>query len=238
MTLIRKLTAPVSVLVALLILALAFQTYYGVGEQPPVLMNTQFKIFTQDPYTNASKPYLWNTVYYKGPNDTAFIRSDVVEEEPCLGMHVHQDGINDTYDWVTIHVKQDLKGHSLRRAFQNEIHLWVYPTFSYKNYEETGDPRNVFGLEINDGNHIVWFVFSDKNQGVYQIKNHRIVVIETPLNQWSLRKIDVGQEYEKAGWTMPEDASFILILGATKHDPGWRAGYIKEILISEEGRQS
>jgi hypothetical protein len=233
MTVARRLTAPLSILTVILISTVAYQAYYGMGERPPILLNTKFKLFTKDPYTDGLKPYLWDVVYYKGPNDTAFTRPDVVGDVACLGLHVYQDGVNDTYDWATIHVKQELRGSAVERMLQGKLHVWVYPTFSYKYYEETGDPRNVFGLEINDGRHILWYVFSDVNQGVYQVKNHRIVVVETPLNQWSHKEIDVGAEYREAGWEPPKDLSLILILGATKHDPGWRAGYFKEISVTE-----
>lgn len=234
MSAVRRFAAPASIALCAILLLASYHFYYGQAYKPPILLNTKFKLFTLDPETNSSRPLLWIVVYNKGPGDLAFIREDVVGGEKCLGLHVYQDGANDTYDWVSVHVKQKLVGKSVERLFKARIGLWVYPTFSYVYYGETGDPRNAFGVEINDGTHLLWFIFSDKNAGVYQLRNHRIVVIEAPLNQWSYVEIDVGEEYRKAGWEVPRDAFFILLVGATKHDPGWRAGFFKEILIREE----
>ncbi|MEM4246457.1 MAG: hypothetical protein QW390_04085, partial [Candidatus Bathyarchaeia archaeon] len=153
-------------------------------------------------------PYLWEVVYYKGEFDKAFIRRDFVDGVGCIGLHVYQDGINDTNVWATIHIKQAVGGRQLQRLFDSRIGVWVYPTFQYIYDKETKNPENVFGLEVNDGTHIVWFIFSDDPIAPYTLKNHHIIVIQTPLNKWSYREVSIREVYDDQGWPMPESVSF------------------------------
>jgi hypothetical protein len=146
-------------------------------------------------------------------------------------MHIYQDGANDTYDWATIHIKQPIRGNALERMLEKKVGVWVYPTFPYIYDEIEKDPRNVFGIEINDGEHIIWFVFSNHPDQTYTLRNHRIVIIDTPLNEWSYREINIAEQYIEAGWELPEDISFIFITGATKVLEGNFSGYVKEIIV-------
>lgn len=228
---IRRFTAPLSLLMCILIIAISFYHFYGQEYEKPVILNSKFKYFTKDPITNDTKPYLWETAYFKGPNDSVFIRQDIIDGYNCLGMHVHQDGLNDTYDWATIHVKQRIRGISLEKTVQGKVGVWAYPTFTYRFHERSKEPENVFGIEINDGKNIIWYVFSDNEDQTYMLRNHRIVVIHTPLNKWSYRELDIAQQYKEAGWKLPNDISFILITGDTQGHPGNYSGYFREIVI-------
>ncbi|MEM2122386.1 MAG: hypothetical protein QXE79_01990 [Candidatus Bathyarchaeia archaeon] len=229
-------TAPLSISLTIIVLVAAFHYYSGASYEPPIIFNPKFKYFTFDVETNGSKPYLWEVAVTKGPGDLAYIGEETVDGRRCLGLHVYQDGLNDSYNWVTIHVKQEVAGPQWGRLYTARIGLWLYANFSYKYFEETNDPRNAFGLEVNDGTHILWIIFSDKNEGVYELKNHRIVVVKTPLKEWIYREINISREYEAAGWDKPKYASFILILGSTKLAPGYYSGYFGEISILEARR--
>ena len=215
----------------IIIILLSFYQLYGQEYEGPVIVNSKFKYFTRDPLTNDTKPYLWESAYFKGPNDDVFIRQDIVEGYECLGMHVSQDGANDTYDWATIHVKQRIRGRSLDRILVGRVGVWAYPTFTYEFDERTKEPENVFGIEINDGENILWFVFSDSENQSYKLRNHEIVIIYTPLNEWSYRELDIAQQYKDAGWRLPKDISFILITGDTRIHPGNFSSYFREIIV-------
>jgi len=213
------------------IVTVSFLQSYGTTGDYPVALNPKFKYFTKDPITGGQKPFLWEVTYTEGPNDLAFIRHDVVDGEECLGLHVYQDGANDTYSWANIHVKQALRGQTASKFFRSKLAVWVYPTFSFVHDPVSKEPRNVFGIEINDGTHLLWFIFSDGPNDSYQIRNHRIILANTPLNQWTHVQIDVLSQYRQAGWEEPSDLSFILISGATKTTPGNYAGYYRDLSI-------
>ena len=228
---IRKLTAPLSILMCILIILLSFYHFYGQKYEGPIIFNSKFQYHAKDPLTNNTKPYLWESAYFKGPNDEVFTRQDIVEDHLCLGMHVYQDGVNDTYDWATIHIKQRIRENSLTRVLEGKVGVWVYPTFTYVFDETTKDPGNVFGIEINDGEKIIWFVFSNSVNQTHMLQSHKIVVINTPLNKWSYREINIAEQYIEAGWELPEDISFILITGATKGTQAHYSAYFREIII-------
>lgn len=227
----RPILGLVFLIVLASIAAASFYQSYGKTNDYPIILNPKFKYFTKDPITGDQKPFLWEVTYTIGPNDSAFIRHDVIEGKECLGLHVYQDGANDTYSWANIHVKQALRGQTASRFFSSKIGLWVYPTFSYAQDPNSKEPGNVFGIEINDGKHLLWFIFSDSPSGFYQLRNHRIVLVNAALNQWTHVQIDVLSHYKQAGWEEPSDLSFILISGATKATPGNYAGYYSELNI-------
>ena len=228
---IRVFTAPLTILMCALIIFISFNQLYGIKYEGPIVFNSKFQYHTKDPLTNGTKPYLWESSVFKGPNDEVFARQNTIENQYCLGMHIYQDGTNDTYDWATIHIKQPIRGNALERMLGKSVGIWVYPTFPYIYDEIEKDPRNVFGIEINDGEHIIWFVFSNHSDQTYTLRNHRIVIIDTPLNAWSYREINIAEQYIEAGWELPEDISFILITGATKVLEGNFSGYVKEIIV-------
>ncbi len=231
---IRKFTAPISIILFMLIFSVSFIQNYGQPYEGPILLNSKFKYFTKDPETSLVSPYLWEVVYYKGDLDRTFIRKDAVDGVNCLGMHVYQDGVNDTNIWATIHLKQMIGGQQLTRLLDSNIGVWVYPTFPYISDKESKNPDNVFGIEINDGVHIIWLIFSDQPLETYTLKNHYFKVIPTPLNEWSYRELNIKKIYETQGWQMPDSISFILIMGATRSLKGEFAGYVKEIVINEQ----
>jgi len=228
---LRSALALLSLLIVSAMVGVSFYQSYGKSNDYPLILNPKFKYFTRDPMTGGYRPFLWEVTYTEGPNDMTFIRHDVVEGEECLGLHVYQDGANDTYSWATIHVKQTFRGEAVSRLFRSRIGMRVYPTFSFVQDPVSKEPRNVFGLEINDGTHLIWFIFADSPEEVYQLRNHRIVIVPAPLNQWSNIEIDVAHQYLEAGWEKPNDLSLILISGATKVTYGNYAGYYKELHV-------
>jgi hypothetical protein len=234
---IKRATAPLSIILCVMIISVAYYQYKGIAYQPPIVLNSQFKYFTFDPITNGSKPYLWEVAVIRGPDDFVFVNNDHIKGKSCVGLHVYQDGVNDTNNWVSIHVKQDITGNACQRLFSSNIGIMLYSNFSYVYFHENNDPRNAFGVEINDGTRILWFLFSDKNDGVYQLKNHRIVVIKTPLKEWVYKEINISKEFEAAGWNEPKSVSFILLLGSTKLKPGYYDGYFNEIIIKESNNE-
>ena len=176
----------VSVVACAVIMSSAYFRYHGQYQTPPPVLNGDFRYWTRDASSNQWKPYLWEVDTFKGPNDTLSVFQKKIEGRDCLALRVFQDGSNDTYDWASLHVRQEMRGQALKTLFISNIGLWVYPTFSYDSEVERYNPLNAFGVEVNDGTNLLWFVFSDANVGVYELVRHRIVVIPTPLGELSL----------------------------------------------------
>jgi hypothetical protein len=227
------MAAPVSILICATLILNAYFQDYGREYAAPPLLNTTFKYWTLVPGTNETKPYLWETDFMKGPLDRLWLAEDTVDGEKALGLHIYQDGLDDTFDWAMLHVRQDLRGVAASKVLENNLGVWIYPTFPYHSDHVNNNPHNAFGIEVNDGIHIIWFIFAPGEAVVYELKLHRIVLIPTPLNQWSYREINIKEQYDKAGWLMPGSFSLILLTGATKVDPGFYAGYFKSVNVTQ-----
>ncbi|MGQ9542721.1 MAG: hypothetical protein ACUVTM_01340 [Candidatus Bathyarchaeia archaeon] len=230
----RILTGTLSLILASIVVTSSFYQSLGEGNAYPMILNPKFKYLTRDRETGGYKPFLWEVTYTKGPGDHALTRHDTVEGVECLGLHVYQDGANDTYNWASIHVKQMFRGEYISRLFESRMEVWVYPNFSFSRDPLSMEPWNVFGVEVNDGKNMMWIIFSDGQDEVYQLRNHRIILVSTPLNRWSNRQIDLDKLYLDAGWERPEDLSLILICGATKMVSGKYNGYIREIRVEKK----
>jgi hypothetical protein len=189
------------------------------------------KLWTFDPVTNLTVPYLWQLDEIKGPSDNVSLYSTTVADRSAVGLYVYRSNQNSSSVWTTIHVRQDLKGQALNVAFNSRISLWVFPTFTYWYDLQSKNPENAYGIEINDGVNLVWYVFADEPNQTFQLPHHRIVVQQTQLNTWSYRSINIAREYQLAGWPEPESLSFILIVGTTRIHPGTWVGYFAGINV-------
>ncbi len=232
---IGRIFAPASILTCACMISILFIELYGVMPEAPAIANPRFKYWTRDPVWNFTKPLMWEVSLLLGPKDRGFIRRDVVDGMICLGMHVYQDGANDAHDWATVHVRQNLRGKAVKQLFQGTSEIWVYPTFRHQRYRDSGHPENVFGVEINNGTNLLWIIFSEEPDQVYQIQRHLIVIINTPLNTWSHREVRIGNYYSDAGWTLPSEVALIFLVGATKGTPGEYAGFFQEIKVVSKG---
>ena len=220
-----------SVSLCILAISLAFVAFYGQVYQPSPLLNTNLKFWTLDRTKNLTRPYLWEVDIIKGSSDNVTIYPFNVENRPSIALRADRSNRNNTSVWTTVHVRQDLRGQALDAILRSKISLWVFPTFPYWYNAESKNPENTFGIEINDGINLLWYVFADDPSQVFQLPHHRIVLTQTPLNAWSLKEIDIAEQYQEAGWKMPESISFILILGTTGAHSGNWVGYFSSLSV-------
>lgn len=228
---IRPAVVVVALSVCILVISLSFISYYGQVDQPSPLLNTNMKFWTLDSASNTTKPYLWQVDIIKGPLDNVSTYQFDVQGRSAIALRVERSNQNNTSVWTTLHVRQDLNGQGLDALFRSRISLSVFPTFPYLYDNSSHNPENAFGVEMNDGTNLVWFIFADEPSQVFQLPHHRIVLTQTPLNTWSLREIDVARQYEEAGWSKPQSLSFILLLGTTRVHPGNWVGYVSGLTV-------
>lgn len=228
---IRPRVALLSASICVIVLTLAFMNYYGqIFETSPIL-NTNMKFWTMDATKNITKPYLWEVDIIKGSPDSVTLYQINYDNRPSLALKIIRS-TNSSTIWTTVHVRQDLRGRGLDAIFRSKISLWVFPTFPYWYGQDSKNPENTFGIEINDGTNLLWYVFADAPSQVFQLPHHRIVLIETTLNTWSLREIDIAQQFKEAGWEKPQSLSFILIMGTTWVHPGTWVGYFSSLDVN------
>ena len=186
----------------------------------PLILNSRFEYWSIDYSTKQNKPFRWDLWEDKGHGDTISLSQETLESRNCLRISVTQDGAKDNHAWAAGHVRQEIVFPT------SDIALWVYPTFTYQGGTS---PQNVFGIETHDGVKIIWFIFSDKNEGMYDLPNHHIIVAKSPLYEWSYHKLNVLDEYKKLGWPIPEKLDFMAIVGGHHTLPGTYTGYFSDI---------
>jgi hypothetical protein len=214
---------------ALLIILIGFNQFYGQEYEPPVIINGDFRYWTLAPEGGETRPYYWLVDHFGGGNDSTSVFETYHDGRRSMALRVYQDGRRDLFVWAAIHIRQEVTGTALRRLLNSKIGIWLYANLSYRYDETTKEPLNVFGVEINDGRNLLWFIFSDGPGMAYNLRSHRIVVVPTPLHEWSYREIDINAEYAKISAKQPESLSFILILGSTWGQPGLFEGYFASI---------
>jgi hypothetical protein len=235
---IRLGIALLSVSFCILAVSFSFMSFYGQVFEPSPLMNTNMKFWTNDPTNNITRPYLWQVDIIKGPHDNVSLHQTEMANRQALEMKLSRSNVNNTQVWTTLHVRQDIHGQALGAIFTSEISLWVFPTMHYRYDDKLHNPENTFGVEINDGTNLLWYVFSDEASQVFQLSHHRIVLMETPLDTWSLRQLDIGKQFQAAGWKQPESISFTLILGTTQIYLGTFQGYFSGLTVNVRQRQT
>jgi len=225
--------------VALTVLALSvittsyvFITSYGQVFQPSPILNTSMNYWTIDPTKNITTPYLWTIDLIEGPTDNVSVYQAVVAGRSGIALRVERTNTNNSQIWTTIHVRQDLRGQALQAIFRSNITIDVFPTFKYLYDPNTKNPENAFGIEINDGTNLIWYIFADEPDQIVQLPHHRIIVTETPLNTWSTREIDISNQYAATGWKIPTTISFTFILGTTWLHPGDWVGYFSNLSVN------
>ena len=210
----------------------AFIIYYGQVFQSPPLLNTNMQYWTIDPTKNITTPYLWTIDLIQGSTDNASVFQAVVGGRNALGLRVVRTNANNSQIWTTVHVRQDVHGQALDAIFRSTITLDVFPTFQYLYNPNTKNPENAFGVEINDGTNLIWYVFADEPSQIVQLPHHRIILTQTPLNRWSTRTLNISSEYAAAGWNRPVSISFTLIIGTTWLHLGNWVGYFSNISVT------
>ncbi len=228
---VRRGVAFAAIAFCILAVSTAFIIFYGQVFQPPPLLNTNMKYWTVDPTKNILTPYLWTIDLIEGPTDNISVYQTVIANHSSIALKVVRSDRNNSQIWTTVHVRQDVRGQALAAIFRSNITIDVYPTFTYVYDPASKNPENTFGIEINDGTNLLWYVFANETNQIFQLPHTRIILTQTPLNTWSTREFNIASQYEAAGWKMPESISFTLILGTTWLYPGNWVGYFSGLSI-------
>ena len=228
----RAAVALAVICLSVLATSFAFIAYYGQVFQPPPLLNTNMEYWTTDPTKNITTPYLWTIDLIQGSTDYVSVFQTVLGGRTAIGLRVIRTNTNNSQIWTTAHVRQDVHGPALDGIFRANISLDVFPTFQYLYNSNTENPENAFGVEINDGTNLIWYIFADEPSQTVQLPHHRIVLTQTPLNVWSTRTLNISNQYAAVGWQKPVSISFTLIIGTTWLHVGNWVGYFSNLTVT------
>lgn len=197
-------------------------------KQRVLIANTTFTHWILDTATSRQKPFGWEVAPIGGRiGDDLNVARATVGGRQALAFQIHHRG--KVPGWRGVHVRQRIEDpQAIARLFAGALSVWVYPTYDYA-INPAGWPLNVFGIEINDGDRLLWVVFSGKGAGRSALPNHTIVVLHAPLGQWSRHRIDLQALYRSVGWSRPERMTFMLLAATTHERPGTFAPAFGEI---------
>lgn len=229
-----RLPALLSTVPLIAVLIVSYVLLNGKVDYQPIFLNGKFQYWTRDVKQGDTKPYCWQIDRFQSANDVIAIYPTEVQGRKCLGVELYQDGKDNANPWVSVHIRQEVRGQALRSLFSSKVGIWIYANFSYAFDRSSMRPKNAFGLEVNDGKYMIWFIFSDGEEMNYTLPNHRIVVQRTPIAEWSYHEVDIASEYRKLTDKQPDSISVMLLMGLSKDLPGKAQGYFASIVAVEK----
>jgi hypothetical protein len=225
----REVPAILSASLLIAILVVSAFSLYGKIDYSPIFINGNFNYWTQDARHGGIKPYFWHIDQFQSENDSIHLYPGEVDGRYCLTISLSQDGEDNVDPWVSIHIRQEIGGQELHTLFNSRIGIWVYANFSYTYDEVSMKPKNAFGIEVNDGENLLWILFSDTEEYSYTLPHHRIVILQTSLGEWVYHEVDVAAEYRELVDDQPDSISIILLMGISKDLPGTYQGSFSNI---------
>jgi hypothetical protein len=201
----KKLIAPVSVVLLVLVAGLAFLNLRPAYVGPPAILDPSFQLWIGD--SGSRRPMVWDFEYVKGPGDSVTLQEAVVNGKKAVEIRIVQDG-SDSQP-VYAYLIQTMDGARLADLLSYDVGVWVLTEQCACNGTIT--PRSiVFGIEVNDGLHTLSFIFSEFAAQT-TIFAHRFVYLATQPGAWTYQRINVTEQYRLAQWSLPERLTFSLV---------------------------
>jgi hypothetical protein len=217
----RKLIAPISVTLLILIAGLAFINSRPSFVGPPPILDPNFELWVGDP--GARRLMLWDLKYVKGARDNVSLQETVVNGKRATQFLVMHNGGD--AEPVVSYLTQIIDGARLTGLLNDDIGVWVLAEPCACS--GTSTTRSViFGVEVNDGLHTLTFIFSERANDASTILAHRFVYLLTEPGAWTYQHINVTREYTLAQWSLPVRLTFSLVFEVGGYATGWHSAYV------------
>ena len=224
MKLARRWTAPLSAIFLIVVAGLAFYQLRHAGtENPPPILDPQFELWVSDSQFGGSRPLVWELEYSQGSEDQISLRKTDVAGRTALEIKLFQDGGD---GWVYVYMRQSIDGARLAALLNRTIGVLTFLETTCACRRASPPQSTVFGIETNDGEHTLSFLFSDAAMEPQQTPSSRTVFLLTVPGEWVFHLIDVAGEYENAKWRLPEQLRFGVTFQAPASATGWHVGYL------------
>lgn len=219
----RKLIAPISVTLLILIAALAFFNLRPSFVGPPPILDPDFELWVGDP--GARRLMLWDLEYVKGPGDNVSVQETVVGGKRATELLVMKSGGDGQPVYAYLKQNQTIDGARLTGLLNDDIGVWVLAEPCA--CDGTSTARSViFGVEVNDDLHTLAFIFSDRAIETRTILAHRFVYLPTQPGTWTYQHINVTEQYTLAKWSLPQHLTFSLFFEVGGYATGLHSAYV------------
>ncbi len=229
----KKLIAPISVTLLLIIAGLAFLDLQPNFVGPPPILDPNFQLWVGDP--GARRLMLWDMEYVKGPADNVSIHETVVDGKSAAQMLIGQSGTDNAP--VYLYLKQTIDGARLAELLEDDVGIWVLAEPCSCNGSSTTRSL-IFGVELNDGIHTITFIFSDEASEARTLLAHRFVYLRTQLGAWTYQHFNVTRQYALAQWAPPDHLTFSLVFEAGAYAIGLHSAYVNSIHVANSQANS
>ena len=224
----KKLIAPASVTLLLVIAGLAFLGLRPVFVGPPPILDPNFQVWVGD--AGARRLMLWDMEYVKGPADNVSLREATVNGRSATELLVRHSEVNGAS--VYVYLKQAIDGARLTGLLENDVGIWALTEPCLCNATSTAR-SSLFGVELNDGIHTLTFVFSDQVIETRTLLAHRFVYMTTKSGVWAYHHINVTGQYTLAQWGVPDHLTFSLVFEVGALATGLHRAYVNSIQVAK-----
>ena len=237
MKLARRLTAPLSAVVLIIVAGVAFTQLQGLQARPEYLqpiLDPQFDLWVSDKDLGGSRPLVWELAYDKGVGDQVALSQVMQAGRRALEIRIFQDAADERS--VNVQLRETIDGARLSSLFNSVVGVWVFQESSYACKQELAYESMVFGLEINDWTHVLTFVFCQEKAEPQQFLDRRTLFLTTPSEEWTYHEIDLAKEYKDAGWKLPERLRLGITLGVPGPAAGWHSAYVGGFSVTPKAK--
>jgi hypothetical protein len=184
---------------------------------PPILANPDFQFWSSQ-VGELPRPFDWSIATMGGPDDVQNL-SQSNSNNTRFRIAIYEDGKNESSGWTALFLSQGLDARGVQSLRNSTLSLTVNPGFSYKANASSGYPLAFAGIEINDGDNVVWIAFSCCMQGEVSLPHQQIFVFNAPVGQSSFATLNLSS---LVGSLSPTKAWWFSIgVASSQVSPGW-----------------
>jgi hypothetical protein len=183
----------------------------------PIIANPDFQYWSSQAGQPAG-PFGWSIGTMGGRYDLQNL-SQSNTNNTRLRMAIYEDGKNESSGWTGLFLVQGLDARGVQSLRNSTLSLTVNPGFSYKADASSGYPLAFAGIEINDGENVVWIAFSCCAQSVVSLPHQQIFVFNAPAGQSSFVTLNLSN---LVGSLNPTKAWWLSLgVASSQFSPGW-----------------
>jgi hypothetical protein len=223
----RRLVAPISVALLIVVAVLAFLNLRPSYVGPPPILDPNLELWVGD--QGAKRLMLWDLESIEGPGDNVSLQATVINGKSATEFLILQSGSsgNAVYAYLT----QMMDGERLAGLLTGDLGVWILAEPCECNAGLTAQSV-IFGVEMNDGVHTLTFIFSDTAVATTMILAHRLVYLPVQPGTWTYQHINVTREYALAQWSLPGQLSFSMVFWVGGHATGWHRAYVNSFHVT------
>ena len=197
MSLLRRATAPVSVALLIIVAALTFANLQTSSVPSPPILDPNFELWVES--SAGSHPLVWQFEHVEAVDDSASLKQTQVDGMKATELTIFRGGKT---GWTYAYLSQVIDGARLTALFTQEIEVSVMREACICSSSALS-AGTLFGVEVNDGTHVLTYVFSEYHAETQMFLAHRIVSLQTPSSEWVQQRLDFAVQYEDAQWKTP-----------------------------------